>query len=504
MSAAFHKRIALHDSFAAWRSESIGGWWLWIGVVWLVVAWQVRDATAQVERSELGKRLRRFEEAWQTASVETRANSVPPMEAAVRSFFSLQFRAAAARLDDAWFTVRQAAPPTRFERWAIASRLQVAPRLMDTTNAEIVVQLMPYYEIENMEMPAEAKVIWQLHDSQKEVVAELPVTLEQATQALSWMVGEVPAGEYRLTATMQHDQQSVTLPPTFLSRVDRLMMRLTLIDEAAKAWPDTATDTARATVSSLLPLLKSQAASQVHEIDYPAGRLMQTCEALIADQGQSPKVLAKLAREGDVWATLATSSRQIPVRLRAPAQATGPLPVLLLFHGAGGSENMFFETYGAGRAVTLGLERGWLVVAPRQPLFGTGPDAETIIRALSDHFEIDRKRIFFMGHSMGARHVTQQVSRYPGLPAAAVALGGGGSVTKPMTASPCPWFVAAGQFDFGLKGTISLAARLRETGNPVTFREYPDVEHMVIVQAALDDAFVVLDQAAREGRVGGE
>lgn len=504
MRPVFHKRVNLHDSLAAWRWESMGGWWFWLGVVWLVVTLQVRDATAQVERLELGKRLRRFEEAWQTAPVETRAKSVPPMESAVKSFFSLQFRTAAARLDDAWLTVRQATPPTRFERWAIAMRLQVAPRCMDTTNAAIVVQLKPYYDIENVEMPAETKVIWRLHDSRKKVVAELPVTFEQATQAMSWMVGEVPAGEYLLTATVQHDQQSVTLPPTVVSRVDRWRMRLTRIEEATRSWPDTATHTARATVASLLSLLKPQAVSQVHEIDYPAGRLVQTCEALIADQGQSPQVLAKLAREGDVWATLATSSRQIPARLRAPAQATGPLPVLLLFHGAGGSENMFFETYGAGRAVTLGLERGWLVVAPRQPLFGSGPDAETIVRVLSEHFEIDRRRIFLMGHSMGARHVTQQVSRYPDLPAAVVALGGGGSVTKQTTSRPCPWFVAAGQFDFGLKGAASLAARLRETGNPVTFREYPDVEHMVIVQAALDEAFVMLDQAAGEGRAGGE
>ncbi len=32
-------------------------------------------------------------------------------------------------------------------------------------------------------------------------------------------------------------------------------------------------------------------------------------------------------------------------------------------HGAGGSENMFFETYGAGRLVDLAVERGWGVIS---------------------------------------------------------------------------------------------------------------------------------------------
>ena len=45
-----------------------------------------------------------------------------------------------------------------------------------------------------------------------------------------------------------------------------------------------------------------------------------------------------------------------------------------------------------------------------------------------------------------------------------------------------------------------LAERLGAAGATVDYREYPDVEHMVIVQAALDDVFRFLDTAAAARR----
>ena len=42
---------------------------------------------AETPRAELGKRLRRFEIAWQEADAPDRAAAVAPMTAAVRSFF---------------------------------------------------------------------------------------------------------------------------------------------------------------------------------------------------------------------------------------------------------------------------------------------------------------------------------------------------------------------------------------------------------------------------------
>jgi acetyl esterase/lipase len=59
-----------------------------------------------------------------------------------------------------------------------------------------------------------------------------------------------------------------------------------------------------------------------------------------------------------------------------------------------------------------------------------------------------------------------------------------------------PWFVGAGEADFGRRGAEGLAARLAAAGTRVERKLYPDVEHMVVVQAALDDVFAFLDGVA--------
>jgi acetyl esterase/lipase len=60
--------------------------------------------------------------------------------------------------------------------------------------------------------------------------------------------------------------------------------------------------------------------------------------------------------------------------------------------------------------------------------------------------------------------------------------------------------VGAGAADFGRPGAAAFAKRLEAAGAAVDYREYPDVEHMVIVQAALDDVFRFLDQVGEAKR----
>ena len=93
---------------------------------------------------------------------------------------------------------------------------------------------------------------------------------------------------------------------------------------------------------------------------------------------------------------------------------------------------------------------------------------------------------------------TKQAALHPELVAAAAAIGGGGSAPKGAEARRVPWFVAAGSADFGRTGALALARALRAAGNRVEERVIPDVEHMVVVQAALDDLFAFFDGVAAE------
>ena len=453
-------------------------------------------ARAETPRAELGKRLRRFEIAWQKADGERRAAAVAPMTAAVRSFFTLQLQAAARHLDGAWYAVRPGDAPDPAERAAIATAVTATPLLADTTAETLSLAFEPLYEVERDVAAAPSRLRLSIVDGAGETRAQRQGDWAETGGMIQWQTGPLPAGDLTLVVEWLDEQESIEITRIGLSRVERLRERLDALATAANTWPEATPPTVRATVAALLPLFKALADGRGQETDFPAARLLRFAEGLRAGAGLPADTIREAARSGDLWLTLSTGRGEVPVRLRAPADAAGPLPVLFLHHGAGGSENMFFDTCGAGRAATLGIERGWLVVAPRQGLFGLALDVEEMLELLGDSFEIDTSRVFLVGHSMGAGQVAKQVGLHPETVAAAVALGGGAAAPGGEKAQRVPWLVAAGTADFGRPGAAALAKRLEAAGATVDFREYPDVEHMVIVQAALDDVFRFLDTVA--------
>ena len=458
-------------------------------------------ARAETPRAELGKRLRRFEIAWQEADAPRRAAAVEPMTAAVRSFFTLQLSAAASHLDEAWYTVRAQGAPEAAERAAIATAVTATPLLADTTAESLAVTFAPFYETEqDAAGGAPARLRLLILDGAGETLAERPSDWAEATGTIQWQTVPLPEGDLTLVIERLSDDPPIEIARIGLSRVERLRQRLETLEATRGAWPEEAPPTSRATVAAILAMLEGLAASRGQETDFPAARMLHFAESLAAAGAAPATTIAAAARDADLWLTLSDGRGEVPVRLRAPADATGPLPVLFLHHGAGGSENMFFDTCGAGRAATLGVERGWLVVAPRQGLFGLPLDVAAMLDVLGDSFDIDRTRVFLVGHSMGAGQVAKQVGLHPEGVAAAVALGGGAAAPAGEKAKQVPWFVAAGAADFGRPGAAALAKRLEAAGATVDFRDYPDVEHMVIVQAALDDVFQFLDAVAAEPR----
>lgn len=453
---------------------------------------------AQVDRYELGQRLRRVEVAWQAADEARRAALAKPMDDAVKSFFGLQLRTAAARLDKAYLVVTGNDQPSELVRYAISRRIAALPLLSDTSEPTLWIELQQFYDGQ-FARPVEATLELKLIRADGTECAATSLPLPENDPGLGWSPeGWNEAGDFRLVAVIRDKNgESFPLLAQGLSRVAGLQAQLTALEQFVDAPPADFAPTARATLKNWLTVFRALEAGEVQECDYPAARLMAIASQVIAQPARAGELLAESARGQDVWLTLTENRKQAAVRVRAPAGPTpvgDRLPVLFLFHGAGGSENMFFETYGAGRAVDLGVERGWLVVAPRQGL-GTGPglDCDALLTALESQFPIDRQRVLLVGHSMGAGQVIRQASAQPQLFRAAVALGGGGAARNATQLGQIAWFSAAGELDFGKSGAAALARSLKAADIPVTYKEYPDVEHMVIVQAALDDVFAFLD-----------
>jgi len=248
-----------------------------------------------------------------------------------------------------------------------------------------------------------------------------------------------------------------------------------------------------------LRMLESLAAKVTLESDFPANRMLAELEAQTQAADQSNAYLGE-DRPGQFWVTLPTrSGRKVAARVFVPeAAAQGdPLPIVVALHGAGGSENMFFESYGHGAIVDRCRERGWLLVAPRSTAFGGSPVAE-IVEELAKLYPVDRQRVMVVGHSMGAGQAVSVASSDPDRYAAVAALGGGGSVKSGPGLKSLPFFVGIGSEDFAARASKDLADTLRRAGlTNVIFREYPGIEHLAIVQVALPDVFRFFDEAAK-------
>jgi predicted esterase len=449
-------------------------------------------ASAQVERYELGKRVERFEIAWQSATPESRARSAKPIAAAVQSFFALQLNKAGELIDQGFLEVTNVSSPTDFQRWALSQYLSVDPILSDHDSTGISSQLLPFYEVA-VPPPNDAQVELTLQSAEGMTVASVQLDVPTLAAGHAWPLPNLSEGDYTVTAKVSAGDKQFELPHTRFSRINNVQQRIKNIDAATDDKTSLGSPTIRASVRSWNVMFRSVFAKNKQETDYPLFEWMTLAEKFIADQTGAAAEIRNNASKTDCWLTLSTDGKNLPIRIRAPKAQNAKLPVLIAFHGAGGSENLFFEAYGAGRAIQMATDRGWLVVAPRQSMLGMGLNTEQMLQGLEEIFDIDRSKILLMGHSMGALQVIQQVAAFPDVPTAAVAIGGGRRIASPGSTGNFPWFVAAGELDFGKPGAKALADSLKKADKNVVYRDYPDIEHLVIVQAALDDVFSFFD-----------
>lgn len=193
---------------------------------------------------------------------------------------------------------------------------------------------------------------------------------------------------------------------------------------------------------------------------------------------------------------VAPEGRLIPARVFVPETITEetPVPLVVALHGMGGSENLFFDGYGRGAIVEHCRRRGWLLISPRRGPIGSGPIAE-VVDAMASVYPVDRSRVFLVGHSSGAAQAIEAVVRHPDRYAGVSALGGGGRIAEVPGLAQVPMFIGIGELDFMRESARNLRHELRRIGSErVEYREYPDIEHLVIVQVALPNTFEFFDQ----------
>lgn len=247
------------------------------------------------------------------------------------------------------------------------------------------------------------------------------------------------------------------LPPAAVASVNRSFDRITLSFFAGRM------EQSLASLDSLTGTFAVPAARRAQHTTAAIAALREaTARVEVLDLGGSP----------------------LSVMMHVPRGATGPRPLIVALHGAGGDERMFFTAYGAGWLREIADRVGAVVVTPNTTQLGLRAELfPALIDAVARRHPIDPTRIVVVGHSMGAGVAARLASLHPTRIRAVACIAG-----------PCGTAVAGGPRRLIVAGSLDpLAppARLRPSVDTdpslVSYREATDWGHTLLVAHVLDD-----------------
>lgn len=466
----------------------------------LCVSWMPpQPCRASDLRYQLGKRVHRFEAAWEKKdSPEARARVLAPLQAAVSAFFSGNQAGAGKAIDQACLALDEGAASPEQQLWH-SLNVSLASPLVPLGTPQVELRIDRGYKLTETPEPSGMVQVALLQGER--VCFEGETHWTHLAQTYAVPTAELPAGDYRLRVRLKQGERLFELPLQLLSVTADPAGRLAKLADEESSLPENTLGSTRRTLRDTVRELKGLLAASRPETDYPAHALLEQCETwnsqlargdvvrLATGPGQywiSPQDGRKSARCRLLWPSKPGTSREG----QSPSQPLEPRPLVIALHGAGGSENMFFDAYGAGKIVRLCEERGWLLLAPRlSPLTGTGLDLPGLIAAVDALHPVDRRQIYVVGHSMGAMQGLNLTARHPEVVRRLAILGGGQRVRQVDAFQQIPLFAGAGAEDFGRGGIQQVARQFRQAGLTLEERDYPQVEHLGIVQVALEDVF---------------
>lgn len=426
----------------AGRATHSGCRWGVAPVISLVAAISLGQAMTsgpEWSRIDLAWRLRRTEWAWEQTP-ERRAVAVTSMSDAVSGFFAGN-NTAVARALDTTFARLQGRDPDAAD--ATTFRTERQP------DGAVRVELASAYG----ELPPKPDV-WKL-------TAPAGVSVRQRGDVTEF----VPRPDTLAVIEARRDRFRMGLPTVLVGNREARLA-------AMRASSDPEVKTLRAFLEA------SDGRSETPDAIVTGYR---AAELILQGRTDQVRDWVRVNRKGSTWR--AVFPREIP------ANPT----VLVAYHGAGGTADMFVEAYGEGRVTKEAIARGWIVISP-----STSANAlEDSLQWLQDRFKISPGRLVLLGHSMGggvalrmAQNRVQNRQRVDALVLMAPAI-------APNAALPpdVPVFTVVGQREIGMLRTNILGfARRNETRPGFSFRELPNSEHLMVVSDAIDLTYVFLDR----------
>jgi poly(3-hydroxybutyrate) depolymerase len=334
---------------------------------------------------------------------------------------------------------------------------------------------------------------------------------------------EVADGTYQLQVEIMDEDRSLgTAAVTIAVRkgLDDAMARLEAVAAAAN-------ETVRPDLLFPLDRMRSVNRGRLELRTFNLDRDIAAAEAIAATvrSGRDPYT----GRTGDFkrYYRLEAAQEIMPYRLFVPKAYPGTkaFPLIIALHGLGGTEDSMFDGYGK-RLSALAEERGYIVAAPFgyrvDGGYGWGvgsppPDAVLrrvqdlseqdvmqVLRRVQQAYQVDDRRIYLMGHSMGGIGTWKLAAKYPDVWAALAPFAGMGAPRSLEGIRHIPEFVVHGDADpvVSVEGSRAMVAKLKELGAKVIYVEVPGGDHGNVLAPnfpAMFDFFDAQQKAAPPG-----
>ena len=212
---------------------------------------------------------------------------------------------------------------------------------------------------------------------------------------------------------------------------------------------------------------------------------------------------------------LESAGEIMPYRVYVPQSYRGDkeYPLIIALHGLGANEDSFFDGYGQWLP-KLAEQHGYLVAAPLGyrtdggygvALLRAGGDAAAIRKAeyseadvmrvldlMKKNYRVDARRIYLMGHSMGAIGTWYLGAKYPEIWAALAPFSGSGNPASIEKMKNIPQIVVHGDADLTVPvgGSRNMVEAMKKSGVVHQYIEVAGGDHLNVVgpnlAAALD------------------
>lgn len=413
-------------------------------------------------RYEMGERLKTLDVRWlETEDRSLRTAAVPHITKAVGSFFSAKAGEAAQSLDAAAFALLGREAPAE---------------------AGISVRFFPAICEPGKE--ATLRIWWTYQRSDAK-----PVNVRVAGRSVVCAPGRtltISINPQKVDAELAMMTEGGTTIPIQIGSLQRTAY-LNVVKDARKRIQDLAEAKNPAAQAIRELIVEAVEKPETLEMDIPVAQQLLLAEQL--EEGTT-----KLWQARDLWRVKHGSTifrAAFPSVAKVdPAQAK-PVNVVIGYHGAGGSENLFFEGYGRGIAVEEAMARGWVFVAPR-----VGPTAQKDVLDWLTHVrKLKIGKVFLMGHSFGGAYAAANMVQAS--PSAVALFAPVGTIKREDVKFPL--FIGVGrQESSALLASVGRMARDLNGLPGFTYDQFDACEHMMVVAEGAKAAYAVFDASVRE------